>query len=281
MASEVEGRTLAKRGAFTGGHVVNPFTGQQIPVYVADYVLMRYGTGAIMAVPAEDERDWDFAWPTVSLSCAPPVRPKGSRAAHGPVTAVKENSGFLDGLDVAAAKERAIEWLEAERTGPADRQLPPARLAGVAPAFLGMPHPHRLLPRSRSCRCPRGPAARARSRRRRVPAYRRVTAHPAPDLPPHDLSRLRGTGRTRDGHDGHVRRFLVVLPAVLRSVDTRPALRSRRRRALHARRPVHRRHRARHLASALRPLLHAGPHRRGPRPRVYHASRSVVCSPRA
>ncbi len=47
--------TLAKRGAFTGGHVVNPFTGQAIPVYVADYVLMRYGTGAIMAVPAEDD----------------------------------------------------------------------------------------------------------------------------------------------------------------------------------------------------------------------------------
>ena len=51
----------AKRGAFTGGHVVNPFTGAEIPVFVADYVLMRYGTGAIMAVPAEDERDWDFA----------------------------------------------------------------------------------------------------------------------------------------------------------------------------------------------------------------------------
>ena len=60
-SSEDAGRSVAKRGAFTGGHVVNPFTGQEIPVYVADYVLMRYGTGAIMAVPAEDERDWDFA----------------------------------------------------------------------------------------------------------------------------------------------------------------------------------------------------------------------------
>ena len=54
-------RTLSKRGAFTGGYVVNPFTGEEIPVYVADYVLMSYGTGAIMAVPAEDERDWAFA----------------------------------------------------------------------------------------------------------------------------------------------------------------------------------------------------------------------------
>ncbi len=48
-------------GAFTGSSVLNPFTGRSVPVYVADYVLMGYGTGAIMAVPAEDQRDWDFA----------------------------------------------------------------------------------------------------------------------------------------------------------------------------------------------------------------------------
>src|SRR5258708_28437729 len=62
---------LAKRGAFTGSSVRNPFTGQPVPVYVADYVLMGYGTGAIMAVPAEDTRDWDFA-----QACGlPTVRP--------------------------------------------------------------------------------------------------------------------------------------------------------------------------------------------------------------
>ena len=53
--------SLARRGAFTGSSVLNPFTGRAVPVYVADYVLMGYGTGAIMAVPAEDHRDWDFA----------------------------------------------------------------------------------------------------------------------------------------------------------------------------------------------------------------------------
>jgi len=53
--------SLEKRGAFTGSSVRNPFTGTLVPVYVADYVLMGYGTGAIMAVPAEDQRDWDFA----------------------------------------------------------------------------------------------------------------------------------------------------------------------------------------------------------------------------
>jgi len=114
---EGEGRALATRGAFTGGHVVNPLTGQEIPVYVADYVLMRYGTGAIMAVPAEDERDWDFArahgLPVVRTTRPPDGFDGGAWTGDG----LKENSGFLDGLDVAAAKERVIEWFEAEGIG--------------------------------------------------------------------------------------------------------------------------------------------------------------------
>ena len=59
--TEGDTAALGKRGAFTGSHVINPFTGSPVPLYVADYVLMGYGTGAIMAVPAEDERDWAFA----------------------------------------------------------------------------------------------------------------------------------------------------------------------------------------------------------------------------
>ena len=59
--SEGDPAALDKRGAFTGTYVVNPFNGEPVPLYVADYVLMGYGTGAIMAVPAEDERDWAFA----------------------------------------------------------------------------------------------------------------------------------------------------------------------------------------------------------------------------
>jgi len=116
-SSEGGGRAPVKRGAATGGHVVNPFTGQEIPVYVADYVLMRYGTGAIMAVPAEDDRDWDFAGVhglAVVRTTQPPADHEGGAWTGD---GVKVNSGFLDGLDVAAAKERAIAWIEGQGIG--------------------------------------------------------------------------------------------------------------------------------------------------------------------
>jgi leucyl-tRNA synthetase len=120
--SESGASSLAKRGAFTGSSVINPFTGQAVPVYVADYVLMGYGTGAIMAVPAEDHRDWDFAQ-AYGLPVVRTVRPpEGWDDEGGPGgaytgTGEKINSGWLNGLDIATAKARAIEWLEAEGIG--------------------------------------------------------------------------------------------------------------------------------------------------------------------
>jgi len=120
--SESGALSLAKRGAFTGSSVVNPFTGTPVPVYVADYVLMGYGTGAIMAVPAEDTRDWDFAeaygLPWVRTVQPPagwddPGGPNGAYTGAGE----KINSAWLDGLDIPTAKARAIEWLEAEGLG--------------------------------------------------------------------------------------------------------------------------------------------------------------------
>ena len=91
---------------------MNPFTGEDIPLFVADYVIMRYGTGAIMAVPAEDQRDWEFA-NAYGLPYVRTVKPPddfGGQAWTG--DGVKINSGFLDTLDVAEAKKRATEWLE-------------------------------------------------------------------------------------------------------------------------------------------------------------------------
>ncbi len=124
--SESSSAGLAKRGAFTGSSVVNPFTGSPVPVYVADYVLMGYGTGAIMAVPAEDTRDWDFAR-AYGLPFVRTVQPPEGWDEHGgpdggPGGAYtgpgeKINSAWLDGLDIPTAKERATEWLEEQGIG--------------------------------------------------------------------------------------------------------------------------------------------------------------------
>ncbi len=120
------GATLAKRGAFTGSSVVNPFTGTAVPVYVADYVLMGYGTGAIMAVPAEDARDWDFAH-AYGLPVVRTVRPPDGWDEHGGPdgrpggaytgSGEKINSRWLDGLDIPTAKARATDWLEEQGIG--------------------------------------------------------------------------------------------------------------------------------------------------------------------
>ncbi len=112
---------LAKRGAFTGAHVINPLTGAPVPVYVADYVLMGYGTGAIMAVPAEDQRDWDFAAAydlPVVRTVAPPQAWEGEAYIGD---GVKINSSFMDGMTVTEARAEAIEWLE--RTGFGTRKV--------------------------------------------------------------------------------------------------------------------------------------------------------------
>jgi len=108
---------LEKRGVFTGAYLLNPFTGKPVPVYLADYVLMGYGTGAIMAVPGQDQRDWDFAIGhglPIIRTVAPPEGWEGEAyTGDGPAI----NSAWLDGLEVDAAKEKAISWLVSEGLG--------------------------------------------------------------------------------------------------------------------------------------------------------------------
>ncbi len=109
-----------KTGVFTGGHAVNPVNGKRIPVYVADYVLGSYGTGAIMAVPAHDERDREFAvkfnLPVVEVVQAPPnAQVEAGTAFTGDGTAV--NSDFLNGLSTSDAKKKIVAWLEEKKLG--------------------------------------------------------------------------------------------------------------------------------------------------------------------
>ena len=116
--SEAAIEQAEKRGFDTGFRVKHPFTGQEYPVWIANFVLMEYGTGAIFGCPAHDQRDLDFAR-KYGLSVTPVVLPPGADAATFSVgdvahteDGVAYNSGFLDGLGVAAAKRRVIDELE-------------------------------------------------------------------------------------------------------------------------------------------------------------------------
>ena len=116
---ERQADTRDKTGVFTGGFVVNPVNDQRIPVFIADYVLMGYGTGAIMAVPGQDERDWEFA-ETYNLPIVRTVQPPADfegEAYVGDGPAI--NSGFLDGKNIAEAKAAIIAWLETNDRGAA------------------------------------------------------------------------------------------------------------------------------------------------------------------
>ncbi|MFD0205147.1 MULTISPECIES: leucine--tRNA ligase [Saccharothrix] len=111
-----------KTGVFTGAHATNPVNGARIPVYVADYVLMGYGTGAIMAVPGQDQRDWDFAKAfdlPIIRTVQPPADFDGEAyTGTGPaVNSSHESSVSLDGLDVDEAKKKIIAWLEEQGRG--------------------------------------------------------------------------------------------------------------------------------------------------------------------
>jgi leucyl-tRNA synthetase len=106
-----------KTGVFTGRFAINPVNDRRVPIYIADYVLMGYGTGAIMAVPGQDQRDWDFATRydlDIVRTVEPPENWEGEAYLGDGVTM---NSDFLDGLGRADAIERINAWLEENEIG--------------------------------------------------------------------------------------------------------------------------------------------------------------------
>ncbi len=112
-----------KRGIFTGAYAVNPVNGEEIPIWIADYVLMEYGTGAVMAVPAHDQRDLEFAR-KYKLPIKVVVQPPGGdseggnireKAYEGEGTAI--NSGLFNGLPTNTMKEKVIDYLEKSGRG--------------------------------------------------------------------------------------------------------------------------------------------------------------------
>jgi leucyl-tRNA synthetase len=125
--SDLERTDLAKEktGVFSGAYAINPVNGKKIPIWIADYVLISYGTGAIMAVPAHDERDWDFAkafnLPIIQVVAGEPPSagkdysktPEACTTADGWAV----NSGPFDGTPTAEFKQKIIRWLEEKGIG--------------------------------------------------------------------------------------------------------------------------------------------------------------------
>ncbi|MBL7961177.1 leucine--tRNA ligase, partial [bacterium] len=119
LKSDMERTELAKEksGVWTGAFAINPANQKEIPIWIADYVLISYGTGAIMAVPGQDERDWEFAEKfqlPILRTVQPPSGFDGKAYTEdGPAI----NSDFLNGLMINDAKKKTIEWLEKQGIG--------------------------------------------------------------------------------------------------------------------------------------------------------------------
>ncbi len=106
-----------KTGVWLGAYAINPVNNKKIPIWISDYVIMSYGTGAIMAVPGEDERDWDFA-KKYNLPVVRTIDP-GENFDGGAFTGegLLINSDFLNGLDIETAKEKMAKWLLDNKKG--------------------------------------------------------------------------------------------------------------------------------------------------------------------
>ena len=151
---------IEKHGVFTGRYAINPFNGERVPIWVANYILLEYGAGAIMSVPAHDERDYEFAR-KYGLEVRIVILPRrtGEPPAAGqpdePVLPYVEedsllmNSGEYNGLGCQEAQAqdggvRTGTWL-----WPAHRHLPAEGLGRQPPALLGCADPGALLPQRR------------------------------------------------------------------------------------------------------------------------------------
>ncbi len=118
MKSDLERTDLAKEktGVFTGAYAINPINGQEVPIWIADYVLASYGTGAIMAVPAHDERDYEFA-KQFDLPIIPVLEGGNIEEAAFTEDGPHINSDFLNGLGKEEGIQKAIAWLEENKVG--------------------------------------------------------------------------------------------------------------------------------------------------------------------
>ena len=144
--SDLERQALEKEktGVFTGAYAINPVNDSEISIWISDYVLMSYGTGAIMAVPGHDQRDWEFA-NKFHLPIVEVVKPAGQESDLTKAAFIDEgvsvNSGFISGLKTQKAKKKVIDWLEKKGLGKAAVQYKLRDWLFSRQRFWGEPFP--------------------------------------------------------------------------------------------------------------------------------------------
>ncbi len=256
-----------KDGVDTGKKAVNPFTGERVPIWIANYVLMDYGTGAIMGVPAHDARDFEFARTyriPIRTVIVPPDK-AGERFDAEPAEVDRRVRRRWSIPAPSTASPRTGPWTRwagiAEEKGFGRRStIFRLRDWGISrQRYWGTPIPGHLLRPLRHRRRPRRRPARRAAVRRQAHGRGGLAPRAPGELRPHDVPEVPRPGPARDGHDGHVRRFVLVLLPLLFAPRDGAAVPARSRETLAARRPLHRRRRARHPPPHLLPVLHQGP----------------------
>ncbi len=206
---------IDKHGVFTGQYAINPFTQERVPVWAANYVLLGYGTGAIMSVPAHDERDYDFAT-KYGLAIKRVIRGESvSGDAGGAAVCLGRWSADRFGrVDRAELRRCAAEddgLCEGEGLRRSHDHLPVEGLGREPPALLGHADPNAVLREGRHRAGAGRPVARAAAAERRDYAGGRLAAGEAAGVRERHLPQVRRPGAARDGHHGYLRRFVLVL----------------------------------------------------------------------
>ena len=207
-----------KTGVFTGAYARNRLNDERVPIYIADYVLTTYGTGAVMGVPAHDARDFDFArkyrLPIPHGDCAHRVgRPPPGGGLCRP--RLYDQQRRLRRDDRRRRHNRHRRRCGTPRLGTARRNLPAARLADFPAALLGNPDSHGVLRRLRRAAGPRIGAARAAAGGCRVPPHRRIAPGHQRRLREYPLPPVRRPRTPGNRHYGHLYGFVLVYAALL------------------------------------------------------------------